>query len=64
MKFVDDDAIISWISKSENSYQEEINNIVGWYTENNLLLNVKIKELIVDFFLKGDNPVVEWGEQF
>ncbi len=33
-----------------SSYREEINSLAGWFTENNLLLNIsKTKELIVDF---------------
>lgn len=38
MKFADD------TSNDENSYQEEINNIVEWCTKNNLVLGITIDE--------------------
>ena len=38
------------MNEDESSYREEINNLRGWSTENNLQLNVsKTKELIVGF---------------
>lgn len=37
------------IPNNDTSYCEEMNNLAGWYSENNLLLNVsKTKELVVD----------------
>lgn len=47
---VDNTTFIGIIDNGERSYREEINNLAGWCTETNLLLNVsKSKELIVDF---------------
>lgn len=61
MKIADDAGIISWISNNDdNSYRKEINNLVEWWTENNLLLKVnKAKDLMVDIRKKGgkDTPL-------
>lgn len=74
VKFESTTTIIGQITNNdEKSYQEEINNLAGWCTENNLLLIVnKIKALIVDFEIGGKDthPCLRqrrWGgagEQF
>ncbi|KAK1794424.1 hypothetical protein P4O66_010749, partial [Electrophorus voltai] len=49
VKFVDDTVVMSLISDNdERAYLEEIKHLENWCQENNLLLNVKTKELIVD----------------
>ncbi len=60
VKFVDDTTITGQISNNdETSYQEEINNLAEWCTENNLLPNIrKSNELITDFRKKeAHSPV-------
>ncbi|KAF7644299.1 hypothetical protein LDENG_00224440, partial [Lucifuga dentata] len=51
IKFADDTAVIGLINDNdERVYREEVNNLVTWSLENNLVLNVnKTKELIIDF---------------
>ena len=56
MKFTDDTTITIQISNNETQYQEEINSLAEWCTENNPLLKVsKTKELTVDFQRKEAN---------
>ena len=51
IKFADDIAVnISIIKDDESDYHNEIEQLVKWSNDNNLILNVnKTKELIVDF---------------
>ena len=69
MKYDDNTTIINnhIISNGESSYQKEINNLAGWWTENNLLFNIsKTKELQVDFRkkeAKTQTPVYMGGAE-
>ena len=51
LKFADDTTVPGFISNNdETNYRNEVNSIVKWCDDNNLILNVdKTKELIVDF---------------
>ncbi|KAK3516019.1 hypothetical protein QTP70_001839 [Hemibagrus guttatus] len=51
IKFADDTTVIGLISDSdETSYRAEVQHLVAWCADNNLLLNIsKTKELIIDF---------------
>lgn len=51
MKFADDTTIIGLIRDyNDLAYREEVEQLVGWFRDNNLILNVdKTKEIIVDF---------------
>ena len=61
VKFSDDTTISGLISQGdETSYREEVQSMVTWCEENNLVLNVsKTKEMIVDFRSKPSviNPL-------
>eukprot|EP00061_Rhincodon_typus_P002483 g17692.t1 len=53
-KFADDTTVVGWISSYESKYKRAIEDLVMWYNENNLCLNIgKTKELIIDFRKKG-----------
>ncbi|KAK3541748.1 hypothetical protein QTP86_002145, partial [Hemibagrus guttatus] len=51
IKFADDTTVIGLISDNdETSYRAEVQHLVAWCADNNLLLNTsKTKELIIDF---------------
>uniref|UniRef100_A0A671XUC4 Reverse transcriptase domain-containing protein n=1 Tax=Sparus aurata TaxID=8175 RepID=A0A671XUC4_SPAAU len=51
IKFADDTTVVGLISEGdESAYRAEVEQLTGWYRENNLVLNTtKTKELIVDF---------------
>ena len=51
MKFADDTTIVGLISDNEEvHYREEVQHLVEWCTDNNLVLNTsKTKAIIVDF---------------
>ena len=51
VKFADDTTVVGLISNGdESAYRDEVERLVGWCRENNLLLNTaKTKELVVDF---------------
>ena len=50
MKFADDTTLGGLIKNDESVYREEVNLLVNWCSENNLLLNVdKTKEVVIDF---------------
>ncbi|KAK3566942.1 hypothetical protein QTP86_006760 [Hemibagrus guttatus] len=51
IKFADDTTVIGLISdNNETAYRAEVQHLVAWCADNNLLLNTsKTKELIVDF---------------
>ena len=57
-KFADDTTVTGLITdNNEDKYRQEINSIVHWCDENNLILNVsKTKELIIDF-KKNKSPI-------
>ena len=58
IKFADDTTVTGFINNSdETKYINQVNNIVDWCDNNNLLLNVdKTKEMIVDFRKKAETP--------
>ena len=46
------------ITKEENTYRTAVQNLVEWYNENLLLLNIsKTKELAIDFRMNASSPV-------
>ncbi|KAK3508864.1 hypothetical protein QTP70_010719 [Hemibagrus guttatus] len=50
IKFADDTTVIGLISDDETAYRAEVQHLVAWCADNNLLLNIsKTKELIIDF---------------
>ena len=51
LKFADDTTIIGLISDGEEStYRSEVEQLVQWCEDNNLILNTtKTKELIIDY---------------
>ena len=51
VKFANDRTLVSLIRDDcDLAYSEEVEQLVGWYSKNNLILNVdKTKEIIVDF---------------
>ena len=51
IKFADDTTVSGFIKDNdESNYRDQINNIVTWCGNNNLLLNVsKTKEMVIDF---------------
>ncbi len=50
-EFADDSTVMGLISKhDETMYREEVEHLVSWCTDNNLMLNVtKTKEMIINF---------------
>lgn len=50
-RFADDTTVVGLISNSnETTYREDVQHLVAWHTDNNLLLNTcKTKEITVDF---------------
>lgn len=52
------DTLVGRISNNtENSYQEEINDLAGWHTENNLPLEVTQHQEADSWFFKKSTPV-------
>ena len=51
MKFADDTTVIGLIQEDDESvYRREVDHLVSWCTENNLVLNIqKIVEMVIDF---------------
>ncbi|KAK3544419.1 hypothetical protein QTP86_011157 [Hemibagrus guttatus] len=50
IKFADDTTVIGLISDDETAYRVEVQHLVEWCADNNLLLNIsKTKELMIDF---------------
>ena len=51
LKFADDTTVIGLISDGEEStYRSEVEQLVQWCEDNNLILNTtKTKELIIDY---------------
>ncbi|PIK42482.1 hypothetical protein BSL78_20659 [Apostichopus japonicus] len=69
IKFADDTTVTGLITNGEESgYRNEVNRLVSWCKENNLILNIsKTKELIVDFTMGPliiDGMVVEQVNTF
>ena len=58
VKFADDTTITGLISdNNEDNYRLEINSIVDWCDNNNLMLNVnKTKEMVIDF-IRNKTPI-------
>ena len=58
VKFADDTTITGLISNSdESTYQQQINDLILWCDDNNLILNAsKTKEMIFDF-RKNKSPI-------
>ncbi len=50
VKFADDTTVIGLITDNdETAYREEVSTLTKWCQENHLSLNIKTKELVVDF---------------
>ena len=74
LKFADDTTVIGLISDGEGStYRSEVEQLVQWCEDNNLILNTtKTKELIIDYRKKAGQhlpisikgQVVEWVSSF
>ena len=74
LKFADDTTVIGLISDGEEStYRSEVEQLVQWCEDNNLILNTtKTKELIIDYGKKAgqhlpisiNGQVVEWVSSF
>ena len=58
IKFADDTTLSGLISDNdESSYRNEVNRLVEWCSQNNLVLNVaKTKEMIIDFRRSSSTP--------
>lgn len=51
IKFADDTTVVGLISRSggdESAYRDEVEQLAVWCRYNNLLLNTKTRELIID----------------
>ena len=56
-KFADETTVVGRISSNDKTeHRNEIENLVNWYSDNNLSLNVtKTKEIVIDFRKRREN---------